>query len=357
MIRIYATENATQRGQKSNAMAGSVAAALKKVAMERMTTPDVRSGRGHDKGIGQPAVMDKLDGIPGITKNSVGEQIAILKSSGNYIRIMDEVAEHIETECRRVEEEARLAEEEARRLAEEEAAAEEEAKLREEEAKKAKDARDRKAAEKAAADAKAREKAAAVRAHDAAVKAEGEKRVLETAIAMAEKAALDAQKAKDDPRLDKTFDYENVAKWLHNDNQIRAFRKWATGAGIKPYLPVSSQHLIAKELAVHAAKHKLEISAAYINTRATEMLSTAQVQAKKQNKRKLEQQAWEDKLAHWVDEFGRHCRGLLRAGTEISALMKSRPKDARVSIPGPLKTHMREAKDVLVGLYKNLYGE
>ena len=59
---------------------------------------------------------------------------------------------------------------------------------------------------------------------------------------------------------------------MKNDNQVRAFRTWATGAGIKPYLPVASQHMVAKALVEHPAEHKIEISAAYINQRATEML-------------------------------------------------------------------------------------
>jgi hypothetical protein len=36
-------------------------------------------------------ILSFLDGIPGVNENSVRQQLAILKSSGDYARIIDEV--------------------------------------------------------------------------------------------------------------------------------------------------------------------------------------------------------------------------------------------------------------------------
>jgi hypothetical protein len=49
-IRIYGRENATQRGGSTHALTGTVAAALRKVAMDQALIPDVRNqtGRGGD---------------------------------------------------------------------------------------------------------------------------------------------------------------------------------------------------------------------------------------------------------------------------------------------------------------------
>ena len=62
-------------------------------------------------------------------------------------------------------------------------------------------------------------------------------------------------------------------------------------------------------------------------------------------------------MGHWTDEFGRHCRGLLRAGTEISALDEDQAQRRNGAPAWSLKTNVREARDVLVRLYKSLYGE
>lgn len=51
-----------------------------------------------DKGIGEPIITEFLTGIPGVTENSVRQQLAMLKSSGDYARIITEVKDEIEAE-------------------------------------------------------------------------------------------------------------------------------------------------------------------------------------------------------------------------------------------------------------------
>jgi hypothetical protein len=83
VVRIYARENATQRGNHTTAQAGSVAAAIRFLFKEQsLTAPEIRSSSKHsrtDQGIGAPAVLEFLEGVPGVNKNTVAEQEAIAK--------------------------------------------------------------------------------------------------------------------------------------------------------------------------------------------------------------------------------------------------------------------------------------
>jgi hypothetical protein len=116
MIRIYASENATHRGNSSTAMAGSVASAVRYLAKiilsdqqdDRrggyLTTPhEIRAARsaivGGD-GIGRKMICQFLDGVPGISDQSVKQQLAALKDSGEYARIIAEVRDEVASEIR-----------------------------------------------------------------------------------------------------------------------------------------------------------------------------------------------------------------------------------------------------------------
>jgi hypothetical protein len=113
MIRVYARENATQRGNSSTAMAGSVASAIRFLAKALMTdvgltreiTRDLNITRVREhfvsnKGIDDEIITNFLHGVPGITENSVRQQLANLKAPGDYARIITEVSEEIEKENR-----------------------------------------------------------------------------------------------------------------------------------------------------------------------------------------------------------------------------------------------------------------
>src|SRR5262245_34041133 len=148
MIRIYARENALQRGNTSTALAGSVAAAVRflaKVDLTAETSPesniralerllaDIRSGEitrtesletvlGNlisDKGVGRPLILRLLEDTPGINDNTVKQQLANLKASGDYARIIREVQQQIEKENQEAFKALKRAEEEVRRAEEE----------------------------------------------------------------------------------------------------------------------------------------------------------------------------------------------------------------------------------------------
>jgi hypothetical protein len=50
------------------------------------------------KGIGEPIISLFLAEVPGVNKNTVLDHLAILKASGDYGRIIDEVTTEIERE-------------------------------------------------------------------------------------------------------------------------------------------------------------------------------------------------------------------------------------------------------------------
>lgn len=110
LARIYARENSTQRGTANGtARAGSVAAALRLAAYEILTgtfcgipqkVEGVSKGSADGniasaRGIGQDVILAYLAGIPGITINTVKEDLASLKKSGDYARIIAAVRDRI----------------------------------------------------------------------------------------------------------------------------------------------------------------------------------------------------------------------------------------------------------------------
>ncbi len=97
MIRIYARENASQRGNGSTAVAGTVASAIRFKAREAFLGLSPKIGRKSD--VGEPEITEFLDGIPGVNEGTVKAQLANLKASGNYARIINEVQAQVGEEC------------------------------------------------------------------------------------------------------------------------------------------------------------------------------------------------------------------------------------------------------------------
>jgi ParB-like chromosome segregation protein Spo0J len=110
--KAYAIENATQRGNTVTALAGSVATAITLLA--RATLRDDLStiidtskkaldvARGNlinGRGIGENLILEFLTGVPNINAGVIREQLANLKKSGDYARIISEVADRIEAEA------------------------------------------------------------------------------------------------------------------------------------------------------------------------------------------------------------------------------------------------------------------
>lgn len=99
LVRVYSRENATQRGNTGSAQAGTVAAAIRLLAKGLATGlpltfvkggrhPANARGQFISDGIGSPLIMQLLDGIDGVSLRMVNDQLANLKSSGQYARII-----------------------------------------------------------------------------------------------------------------------------------------------------------------------------------------------------------------------------------------------------------------------------
>lgn len=207
LLRVYARENATQRGAiHGTSLTGAIASALKVIAKalldESEEGPDLiakilaisrtdgeqvtkwRKALEGEGGLGRSAFLacKALKDVPGIHKESVDDQLENLKSSGNYKRIVAEAR---------------------RELAEE---------------------------------LKARAKAA---------KAEEAQRLKEVA-AKAERKAAKAKKDSDEQEIE--FDLEGVNAVLKEPRLVRAFRQAATDPAVTRYLPVKNQAALAQRI-------------------------------------------------------------------------------------------------------------
>ena len=126
IIRVYATENATQRGNTSTAVTGSVASALRYLVKAILKNDEgiwqicqkgdlekIRGNLTSEKGIGRDIIERFLVGVPGINESVIKDQLANLKVSGDYARIVKEVSGEIEQERLEAEAELKRAEQEA----------------------------------------------------------------------------------------------------------------------------------------------------------------------------------------------------------------------------------------------------
>jgi flagellar biosynthesis GTPase FlhF len=349
MIRMYADENATQRGNSGTAIAGSVASAVRFLAKAIMTGEDIPGFHGisqralecvsgnlaSSKGLGAEIIVTFLEGIPSVTINSVQQQLANLKASGDYARIIRDIQEEIEEEnkeaIKRAEaaEAARIkAEEEQRKAEQRQKEAEEARKKAAALAKAAKEEADKRRAEAAQKRAEEeRQKADAMRklADQRRKEAEAKSKEwdkLRTTQATAKKAADKAEER------DKTFDFEGVARHLKLASHIAVFRDLATGPGAKPYLPVNKQEALAKRLVKELGD--AELSGRSIRENFMSLLlgaKTAESKVAKVDRDAIARSDWNAKAKLYQDDFASHARGALAAAMHLAEHNKKRPRD------------------------------
>jgi hypothetical protein len=276
MIRIYQTENATQRGNTGTAITGSVASALRyllKLALtsnERFvqfcTNLDVATVVGNitsdKKGMGRMVIAKFFNGA--MKESDINHQLANLKTSGHYARIVREVNAEIEQERLEAEEEAKKA---------------------------------RKAAEK--------EKAVAAKA-----RAEREAAAAQAKADKAKEAAAKSQKATESVNgTEVTFDYEGVSKHFKDELHVRTFREMATSDYVKPYLPVEKQALLAKTM----AENNKEITGTYIRENMVGLVKAAKgygTLITKQQIKELEESDVREKMINLQHHFSRNAKGV-----------------------------------------------
>jgi ParB-like chromosome segregation protein Spo0J len=304
LVRIYARENATQRGTSGTARAGTVAAAVRCILMNEFDG-DLNSDHRSDsqvmtKGVGWRTILDKLQGVPGVSRNSINQDLAHLKQSGHYARIVEEMADEV--------------------------------------AKRAEAARLK--AEKDAADELAREEA-------------------EKAAEAKEKAKKVAAKAKSENPI--IFDYDGVSKILKNPHQLDVFRDCVTTNKLyMNALPVNEQVPLAKHLVklfedMHGEDPRVEFSGRFIRVRIRDLALTARGEARQHTKEEKERLAREDKLERLKEalfNFGVACRRMEAEGRKIDKLMSDWPKDLVIPIPMNFMEDLRLLKHVIDSLMK-----
>jgi hypothetical protein len=292
LIRIYAMENATQRGQSGTAQVGTVAAALRFLAKQVMVglTPDFRSDKDMSKvrshltagdGVGEPLITEFLQKVPGINKNSVTQQLALLKQSGDYARIIGEVADEVE-----------------------------------------------------------KENAKAVAAQD------------EAARAKVERAHKAREKANDTPV---TFDLVGVSKILDQAGLLEAFRKAVTKPAVIDVLPVENQAKLAQRLVDLANKSKPphEITARYITERVGDMVYKTQTEQRRidadedERLQKLLRSDWFDQAAEYQHQFSRQANGMLSHAEKLQRHNEKRPKGMKLQPSPEIRKAIANAKQAL----------
>lgn len=377
MVRVYARENATQRGNTGTAQAGSVASAVRFIAKGLLTgnvvgipttsekAIEILTGQiASDKGIGWSIVVSFLDGIPGINKSTADQALANLKASGDYARIIKEVQEQIERENREAIKALEQAEREQKRLQKEREAAEERQRqaeaARKEAAAQAKAAReeaDKKRTQEALQRAELEQKRAEEQAKLAAKRRKEADEEMKKFDAMRKTRDTAAKAVKASESKPKTFDFEGVAKHLKNAHQIDVFRECVTGPGITPYLPVDRQAELAKHLVDLANKLEDELSGAFIKRNVVSSVLEFRSQ-----QRFLNDQAKEELQRHDIilrckqhqEEFSRNCRGMISTGEKLTKLLGEWPKGLTFPITGEFQTALKTAKKVINDLSERI---
>lgn len=302
MIRIYARENSTQRGNNATAAAGSVASALKFLAKQAFgnspENPGELKGYGTGNGIGTTQILAFL-GENVITRSLVEQQLANIKASGDYARILEEVQAEIEEEVGET-----LGE-----LEEKIASAEKPA--------------DRKAAEKK-------------------VKSLTEKQ--DKLVSLIEENG------------NKTFDLEGVSEHLKVTNHIAAFRELCTQPNVQKHLPLSQQAKFAKSLVDLAAKMSkdtgktVEVTARFIseNFRAQLLQAQgAQRTASKKDAEALRVDSWSDRMTEAQKFAAADLRGFRANFAKVLELEKSRPKTVAVQFTAGLRSEVKAVRAIL----------
>jgi ParB-like nuclease domain len=312
LIRVYARENATQRGNTSTALAGTVASAVRFLAKAILTGVtekffsdfDLQTLRSHllgERGLGREVLLAFLPDIPGINAGSVQHQLANLKASGDYARLIADVEKEI---------------------AEEDAAAQ--AAL--EQAERERDERKR-------------------------VEAAARKQVTTQARATARQAA---HKAAERP---KTFDFEGVAVHFKNPHQVDVFRRIVTSPGMMERLGVEDQAALAKQIVEAAARREEELSGTFIKDYITQQLFTARITTQTDLRHDQDRLAEQDlvyKAGMLQEEMVRHLRLFAAAGTKLYELWKAWPKGKTFPVNLAFGEALTSAKRVLDTLWQHL---
>src|SRR5580765_4892918 len=353
LIRVYARENATQRGNTGTAQAGTIAAAIRYLAKGVMTgAVEINSSSSLEKlqaniageqGIGRELILDLLSDVPSINDNVVRQQLAMLKSSGDYGRIIKEVKNEIERENRELIKDLERAEKE--RIAAEKAEAEAKA-VKIEKARLAKAASDdlaQKRAKEAQLHAEANEKLASKRAEEAK-KELAKFDALRTTVTTARNASDTAN------NVEITFDFEGVAQHLKMPAHIETFRKEVTGPGVKPFLPVKRQAALAAEIVRVNAKADVELTGRFIKDHIATMIHGVITESRKISREEKERAIranWESTARELQKQAARQMYAMASAFRNMATHDKTRPSGVTLHLTGEFLSALKMAREAL----------
>ena len=287
MVRAYVAENATQRGNTATALTGAIATAIMQIAKMLISDPEhlpqicetsskaIEVARGNlmnGRGVGQDLIEAYLHDVPGINESTIKDQLASLKASGHYRRLITQIAE----------EAAEVHADEAEKV--------------EELTKQVKEAPTKQ------------------------VRQSVERQLTQKPLHVARRTV---ENVKDD---EKTFDLEGVSKHLKNPYQVRVFRQTVTTGDMQEVLPVKNQAALASKLAKQAKEDDEELSGDYIKREIGMMIGEERFKATQANKKQLEilrlKQAQID-FTYQLNEFKRGAGVLSEAESKLSGIVKA----------------------------------
>jgi hypothetical protein len=298
-VRVYARENATQRGNHSAAVAGSVLAAVHFLARDLatggrhiggfspMSDKAIESSVGNlqsEKGIGRRLVAKFLEGVPGVNESIVGTQLANLKASGDYGRVIEQVHQELKAEAQ------------------------------------------------------------AVAARDVEKKA-----AAEAAVEVSAKASGKANES------DSTFDLAGVSKLFKNPDHVNTFRKFCLNTNVVRLLSPDQHAPLARKLIALAKDWDIELTSGFIRQRAMALLSNARYVQRRitaEEQRDIERASREEKMRGLVHRVTLCLNGVAFAFRDICELEKAWPKDQPLVIPNELRGAVESVRCVITELAK-----
>lgn len=363
MFRIYATENATQRGNKdSSAYSGIVAGAVERIARwilfeDSNNSPSVRrvftnSQIGHWReafekdGIGRVAVEEFCEGIP-INKTLIDQQLQALKASKDYDRIVGKV----------------IAEFEKAKAAEIIAAEQAEAEAKEAEAEKERAKQKEKAAKELAEKTKSKEAKAEAEAAKKETKAATDKvkKTKEKAkkTASTRTASKTAKKAKmSAEQREKTFDLVGVQKIFPVPKHLATYRRIV----IEDYadiVPVENQAKLAEEIVRSIKAIGEEVSSDRIRTffmiKMNEERWKVIIAARRDKERRQRTDlAYNEKTK--LDAFMKVASALTTAGLELASLYEKWPANVAHQRTRKVNDNIERMLNIAYRLYLQVFG-
>jgi hypothetical protein len=404
MVRIYTRENATQRGNSGTAMAGSVAAALRLLVkaaltgnlcriLQRLSERAAQTIAGQltaekSDGLGRDLIIDYFheQHIQGMGDYTVQQQLANLKASGAYTRILTEIEAEIEQE----REEARQAAEEERRRLEQAERERRDAEIRRrqaEEAERRAQEERRAAAARVRAAREERERAEAEerrrKAEEDARRAELVKKESEALAASLERqrqetearlraaeaerqkrdaAATKARKAaeKAEQEAGRTFDFEGVSRHLKNPYQISTFRDLVTRGLAAQHFRVEDHEALAARIVEEARKVRqsaervtAEFIKAVIDKEVWAARQAAEAVDREEERRQLEE-SYVARAQRYQEDIARHFRGISGSGQQLIELLADWPAGLTFPMSGAFQEALRQAKQLMDRLVERI---